>query len=96
MGSFDIAAEAGESYTAKVTLPGGTIKEYPLPAIKNTGLVLKVKDPMESDSVTVSVAATNDIVQAGYTYFLIGKARGIVCYAATFNFHESLILSKRK
>ncbi len=95
MGSFDIDVEAAGSYTAKVTLPGGTIKEYPLPAIKNTGLVLKVKNPVESDSVTVSVAATNDVVQAGDSYFLIGKARGLVCYAAIFNFHESNFVKKK-
>lgn len=89
MGSFDIAVQAGENYTAKVTLPGGATKEYPLPTVRNTGLVLWFKNPMESDSITVSVAATDDIVKAGDSYFLIGKARGIVCYAATFNFHES-------
>ncbi len=76
MGSFDVAVQAGENYTAKVTLPGGVIKEYPLPAVKSTGMVLRVKNPMESDSVTVSVAATDDIVQSGDNYFLIGKARG--------------------
>ncbi len=95
IGSFDIAVQEGENYTAKVTLPGGKIKEYPLPVVKNTGLVLKVKNPMEGDSVTVFVAATNDIVQTGDNYFLIGKARGIVCYGATFNFHESNFVQRK-
>ena len=95
MGSFDLTIQAGESYIAKVTLPGGTIKEYPLPATKNTGMVLKIKNRMESDSVEVSVAATNDIIQTGESYFLIGKARGIVCYAAIFNFHEGNAIKKK-
>jgi len=95
MGSFDIAVQAGERYTAKVSLPGGAVKEYALPLAKTSGTVLKVKNPMESDSITVSVAATNDIVQSGDSYFLIGKARGIVCYAAIFNFHEGNAISRK-
>ncbi len=95
MGSFDFVAEEREVYTAKVTLPGGLIKEYPLPAIKNTGMVLKVKNTMESDSVIVSVAATNDVVQSGNSYYLIGKARGVVCYAAIFNFSEGNSIKRK-
>jgi hypothetical protein len=89
MGSFDLTAKDGEVYTAKVTLPNGAIKEYPLPVVKITGTVLQVKNTMESDSLGISVATTNDIVQSNESYFLIGKARGIFCYAAIVNFHES-------
>jgi hypothetical protein len=95
IGSFDLAIQVGESYTAKVTLPGGVLKEYPLPVAKSIGIVLKVKNTMENDSLTVSVAATNDIVQSGNSYFLIGKARGIVCYAAVFNFNESNSMQRK-
>jgi len=95
IGSFDLAVESGKVYTAKVTLPGGLIKEYPLPNVKNAGLVLRIKNPMESDSVSVSVAATNDVVRAQNSYYLIGKARGIVCYAAIFDFHESNAINRK-
>ena len=88
MGSFNMAIKEGESYTAKVTLPGGAIKEYPLPAAKSSGTVLQIKNLAGSDSVTVFVGATNDVAQSGGNYFLIGKARGIVCYAAIVNFRD--------
>ncbi len=89
MGSFGFTSIDGESYTAKVTLPGGTMKAYPLPVIKKLGTVLQVKNLAESDSLEVTVAASNDIVQSNNSYFLIGKARGIVCYAAVVSFHNS-------
>ncbi len=95
IGSFDLTAEDGKAYTAKVTLPGGITKEYPLPAVKNTGMALRVKNPMESDSITVSVAGTNDIARSGSGYYLIGKARGIVCYAAIFNFREGNVIKRK-
>jgi hypothetical protein len=95
MGSFDMESKDGEIYTAKVTLPGGKIKEYPLPAVKNTGMVLKIKNTLEGDSIEVFVTATDNIIQSGGSYFLIGKARGIVCYAAIFNFHDGNYIKKK-
>jgi hypothetical protein len=95
IGSFDLAVQNGESYTAKVTLPGGTIKEYPLPVIKATGTVLGVKNPLQSDSLEVSVFATNDVAHRGNSYFLIGKARGIICYAAIFNFNDGGFIRRK-
>ena len=86
IGSFDLAIKNGEIYTAKITLPGGTIKEYPLPVVKSSGTILHVKNLVESDSLEVFITATNDIAQSGNSYFLIGKARGIICYAAIINF----------
>ncbi len=95
MGSFNLTIQNGETYTAKITLPGGGVKEYALPAIKETGMVLKVENRMEGDSLTVFVEATNDIIQSGDSYFLIGKARGIVCYGAIFNFHDGNYVKKK-
>ncbi len=89
MGSFNLNIQDGESYTAKVTLPGGTIKIFPLPEIKKSGTVLRVKNLAESDSIEVFVAASNDIVQSHNSYFLIGKSRGIVCYAAVISFNSN-------
>ncbi len=88
MGSFYLNVQVNESYTAKVTLPGGAIKEYALPAIKASGIVLQVKNAMKSDSVEVFAAASSDLVKSDASYFLIGKARGIVCYAAIIDFHK--------
>jgi len=94
MGSFHLLVNGAESYTAKVTLASGTVKEYPLPAIKSSGTVLLVKNVMDSDSVEVSITATDDIIRSGNNYFLIGKSRGIICYAATFEFRNNSIRKK--
>jgi len=94
MGSFDLNVMPNESYTAKVNLPGGIVKEYPLPAMKSTGIVLSVINPADKDSVTISIAATTDIIQSGESYFLIGKSRGIICYAAVLNFKEGTVSRK--
>jgi hypothetical protein len=88
MGSFGMAVQAGESYTAKVTLPGGAVKDYPMPGVKNSGTVLKVSNRMESDSLEIFAAATGDLIQQGSSFYLIGKARGIVCYAAIISLQE--------
>jgi hypothetical protein len=95
MGSFFLNMQSGENYVAKVTLPGGAIKEYPLPVAKNSGSILQVKNAMESDSVEVSVAVTEDIAKTNANYFLIGKARGIVCYAAIINFKDVNYIRKK-
>lgn len=88
MGSFDLGTNDGETYTAKVTLSGGTIKTYQLPAIKKSGTVLQVKNLAESDSVQV-IVASNDHIESQNSYFLIARARGIVCYAAVINLRDS-------
>ena len=94
MGSFNLMVTPGENYTAKVTLPGGNVKDYPLPATKSTGTVLGVINPADNDSVTISLSATNDIIQSGESYFLIGKSRGVICYAAVLSFREGAVSRK--
>ncbi|WP_184549431.1 carboxypeptidase regulatory-like domain-containing protein [Mucilaginibacter sp. FT3.2] len=86
IGSFDLTVKNAEIYTAKVNLPDGKIKEYLLPTVKNSGTILNVRGGFDEDSVIVSIDATNDVKQLGENFFLIGKARGIVCYAAVLNF----------
>lgn len=95
MGSFRLDLKPTEVYTAKVKLPNGGIKEYPFPAAKSSGTVLQVKNVMESDSVEVSVMVTDDLISANSNYYLIGKARGIVCYAAIIRFHDVNYIHKK-
>jgi len=94
MGSFDLPVKEEENYTAKVTFPDGLIKEYPLPAVKSTGIVLQVRNQVADDSLAVFVKATSDIVRQGDSYLLIGKARGIICYAAVMNFRDNLFIKR--
>jgi len=95
MGSFNLDLKAGESYTAKVKLPGGIVKQYPLPVVKSSGTVLQVINDPLSDSLQVSVKATPDLMQQPDSYFLIGKARGIVCYAAVVTFRDGHFVDRK-
>src|SRR6202000_2743016 len=95
MGSFYLDVQPGETYMAKINLPGGAIKEYPLPIVKTSGTVLQVKNAMQSDSLEITVAATGDIIKANTSYFLIGKARGLTCYAAIINFRGVSHINKK-
>ncbi|MFA6084178.1 carboxypeptidase-like regulatory domain-containing protein [Mucilaginibacter sp.] len=88
MGSFTMDVKAAESYSAKVTLPGGVVKAYPLPVVASSGIVLQVSNSIESDSVKLALAATADILQKRSAYYLIAKARGVICYAAILNFQD--------
>ena len=98
MGSFDMQVQAGENYTAKVNLPGGFVRDFPLPEVKASGTVLSITNRFDKDSITVSAATTADQAQSGKSFFLVGKARGVFCYAAVLSFHNGTItrnISKR-
>ncbi|MDB5114624.1 MAG: hypothetical protein JWQ79_116, partial [Mucilaginibacter sp.] len=82
MGNFELLPQAGESYTAKVTLPNNISKSYPLPAVKSSGTAIRVSTK-GNDSLKIIVTATSDL--ASVNYYLIGQSRGVVCYAAHFN-----------
>ena len=86
IGSFELAVKAGEIYIAKVNLPGGPTKLYPLPAVKNSGTVLQVVNKAGLDSVQITAAIAGERDKTDQSYFLVGKARGIVFYAAIITF----------
>ncbi len=81
MGTFDITPQEGKTYTAKVTMANGELKNVPLPVVAASGLVLKVKNNRAADSITVNVYTTTG---AGEKYNLVGMARNVVCYGASF------------
>ncbi|AYL97862.1 carboxypeptidase-like regulatory domain-containing protein [Mucilaginibacter celer] len=89
MGSFEITPKADENYTAKITLPGGQIKDYALPKAKSNGIVLRVSDKPAADSIVISLQATDNIRKDGESYFLIGKSFGVICYGSIVNFKQS-------
>jgi len=78
MGVFDLTPLPGQSYTAKITLPGGITKIYALPPVKEHGTVLKVRAVKGTDSLAITVTGS----QADGRYYLLGQSRGIICYAA--------------
>jgi len=89
MGSFGLDVKDGESYTAKVTLPGGVVKQYALPPIKSAGTTLLIKNDQQNDSLMVTIAPAGNNASAAQSYFLIGRARNVVCYAAIVAFHQN-------
>ena len=94
MGVFTLLPQPSQQYTARITLPGGTIKNYALPEAKASGIVLRVNNEFNSDSLQVELFASPDLQQSGQSWFLLGKDRGVVCYAAVFDFGKSLHISK--
>ncbi len=95
MGSFELTPNEGEKYIARVNLIGGLVKEYPLPEVKSSGIVLHVQNQIGSDSLKVSLTASNDFALLRNNYFLIARARGIVCYAAVVNFKEGNFIKRK-
>jgi len=93
MGSFDLLAQKGAVYTAKVTSADGTIVSYRLPAVKSSGTVLQVKNI--ADSLLVNIAAVDSLVRAGNSYFLLAKARGVICYAAVVDLRNGKMMHAR-
>ena len=94
MGDFTLLPKPAEQYTARITLPGGTIKNYALPEAKASGIVLRVNNELKSDSLEVELSASPDLQQSGQSWFLLAKDRSVVCYAAVFDFGKSPHISK--
>lgn len=90
MGSFDFVPEPRESYIAWVNLPDGNHKTYPLPAVKASGISLRIDNPFGSDSCEVTIKATPEIVALTKKYFLVAQARGIACYGSAFNLNKRI------
>ena len=88
IGAFDMLPQAGEMYSAKIKLPDGSFKTFPLPLVKGSGITLKVNNPFKSDSLEVVLNATADIPVPGSVYYLMGHSRGIVCYGALARFNN--------
>jgi hypothetical protein len=98
IGTFHMLPQAGETYIAKIKLPDGSFKSFPLPAVKPSGFVLKVTNPFKSDSIMVLIAATPDIAASAGPYYLMGHARGTIFYGALVKFENGvakLLLNKK-
>lgn len=58
MGSFDLEADAGKSYTARVHSPDGSVQRIALPPVKKTGLTIRV-NTTDINSLEVKIACNN-------------------------------------
>jgi len=91
MGEFNLVPQPGEVYTAKITLNNGDTKTVNLPAVKQSGTAVRVKNSANRDTVDVSFYATDDLVAPGKLYHFIAESRGVVCYAASLDFKTNSI-----
>ncbi|MEX8547136.1 MAG: hypothetical protein V5804_05990 [Mucilaginibacter sp.] len=89
MGNFELMPQAGENYYAKITLPKGVSKEYPLPLASLSGTSLAVK-PLGNDTLMLVINATKDLMGKPAAYYLIGQSRGVVCYAQALGFGNNI------
>lgn len=87
MGSFEFTPKAGESYTARLTVPAQTDKIFSLPAVAASGTVLAVSNPEGNDSVTVNVEAASGMDLSADGGYLIATSRGVVTYAQQLGPH---------
>jgi hypothetical protein len=98
IGAFYLVPQAGEVYTARVQLPDGLYKNYPLPVVKPSGITLRINNRFKSDSLDVFITATPDVSALGKTIYLIGHARGTICYGASLRISGGwgrIIISKK-
>jgi len=84
MGNFKFTPQPGETYTAKLN---GIIKNFPVPQVSQTGTTLSITSA-DTASLHINISATPD--KQG-TYYLIGQARGVVCYAEPVNIPNGVI-----
>ncbi|OCX54154.1 hypothetical protein BEL04_07765 [Mucilaginibacter sp. PPCGB 2223] len=91
MGEFNLVPQPGEVYTAKITLTNGDTKTVNLPAVRQSGIGLRVRNLPNHDTVDVSFFATEDMVAPGKMYHFIAESRGVVCYAASFDFKSNSV-----
>ncbi|MDB5143633.1 MAG: hypothetical protein JWQ66_2346 [Mucilaginibacter sp.] len=88
MGDFELMPEPNKSYHAEINFSGGMKKTVPLPTPLKSGCVLRIANTLEKDSLTVSVYNTLDGSNE-QQYYLIGQARGAVCYAVSFKLEDN-------
>ncbi|UOE51978.1 hypothetical protein MTO98_12895 [Mucilaginibacter sp. SMC90] len=94
MGVFNLQPQPGEVYTAKIKLPDGSFKTFPLPAVKNSGITLEINNPLNADSIAVMLNATPDIIAAGNVYYLLAQVRGLVAYGASLHFKNGGVIMR--
>ncbi|HWW40694.1 hypothetical protein, partial [Pedobacter sp.] len=57
MGTFNFVPQDIGPYMARIKLPDGSFKDYPLPEVSQTGMTLQVVNPFNMDSCIVKVRA---------------------------------------
>ncbi|SKB81281.1 carboxypeptidase-like regulatory domain-containing protein [Daejeonella lutea] len=83
MGSLVFTPAPAETYTAQVIMSDGSKKDYPLPAVKTSGTVVKVVNRVNSEIIDVLIQASPDLIGENSFYKLIAQNNGALYYAAS-------------
>ena len=92
IGTFDITPQPNTTYSAEISIPGGGKKIIALPVPLKTGSILRIRNGMDKDTMTVS--AYNTAEDGIGKYYLIGMARGVVCYGASLTFNNNFFTAR--
>jgi hypothetical protein len=96
MGSFEFLPKQGENYTARIKHPEAVDKTFNMPAPKPAGIVLRIVNPEQGDSLSVQISATANAMNADSTYYLSAISRGMVTLAQVVNTEKAeLSISKK-
>lgn len=90
MGRFRLMPLQGESYIARIKLPDGNTRDYPLPIIKNSGTTLKVINRRESDSLEVQILYSTDVPTGESNFFITAQTNGMPYYGAALTLKQGL------
>lgn len=90
MGSFTLAPVRDESYIARVILPDGTRKDFPLPLVKSSGTVLKVINRLNAETLDILIQSSADLLGAKSFYTLVAQTNGALYYAASVLLKQAL------
>jgi hypothetical protein len=96
MGAFNFVPISGETYKALITTSNGSVKVFDLPQVKPSGVNLRVINNNSSDSISISVNFSQDLVN-GQQYQFAGLVNGVVYDRANFAATKSrvnLVLAK--
>jgi hypothetical protein len=95
MGSFYLTPENGKSYTAKITLKDGTVKNFNLPKAAASGIGLQITNA-PGDFINVKIIANISFFEAnkGKTFFVVTQNANVVYYAAKASLSNQVIVIK--
>ncbi|MEO6852015.1 MAG: hypothetical protein ABI203_05125, partial [Mucilaginibacter sp.] len=89
MGAFELVPQANETYTAKLVLPEGSLKNFSLPTVSASGTAIRVDNNAAGDSLRVRINIPPDLLTRGAKYNLVGQSRGVVYYGAQLMLKKS-------
>lgn len=82
MGFIPFKPEAGQTYTAFVRLPDGTLAAYPMPAVQVQGAVMQVDNLSNKDNVLIYIRHNKAGVGPAATFTFIAQTRGHIVQVA--------------